>query len=417
MAFGVAFWVGTAAFVAATALESEAQATKAKTIRGIRRGEAEDITKKNIEAGEQTQATADRFKGAERTALTELQDRRNIESLKEVEEDVREGTDPTDTGFAGTSQTFATEREARQAEDAEKAEADRLASARFLSPGQSALAEKQFIQDLGIENQSLALDARGIQQVANAKVAGVGLKNQGLITMLKIISYAASAYSLATAAAGTAVTKAGEEAYKKAAEKAVEEAAKKGAVSATTKATLKSTFEAAGYSSMYAHPLFEGAKWAEIGASSLPGATNALTNQAAQLANTPLTGQEAFKAGLANSPDPFLQTLYTPAEVSQVGGSAVPGFAPTNFAEVGAHVSPAYARGSLADQALAKKLAGTGEFLQLGTKSAVPFDNPELLELLEQFELRGARTEIPKKIYPKAMLDTYPKPKIIQQYR
>jgi len=158
--------------------------------------------------------------------------------------------------------------------------------------------------------------------------------------MLKIISYAASAYSLATAAAGTAVTKAGEEAYKKAAEKAVEEAAKKGAVSATTKATLKSTFEAAGYSSMYAHPLFEGAKWAEIGASSLPGATNALTNQAANLVNTPgvgeavqtslYPGQNAYNigSGLQSLPptadDAFFGysgTSYTPADISQVGGS------------------------------------------------------------------------------------------------
>jgi hypothetical protein len=217
MAFGVAFYVAVAASVSAAYVESEAQKTKARTIRGIRQREAEDITKKNIESGEQTQATADRFKGPERTALTELQDRRNIESLKEVEEDVREGTDPTDTGFAGTSQTFATEREAQQAVDAKKAEADQLASARFLSPGQSALAEKQFIQDLGIKNQGLALDARGIQQVANAEVAGVPLKNQGLVTMLKIISYAASAYSIATAGAASATTKAGEEAAKKAA--------------------------------------------------------------------------------------------------------------------------------------------------------------------------------------------------------
>ena len=75
-----------------------------------------------------------------------------------------------------------------------------------------------------------------------------------------------------------------------------------------------------------------------------------------------------------------------------MGGSAVPGFAPTNFAEVGAHVSPAYARGSLADQALAKKLAGTGEFLQLGTKSAAPLPTGELeyLKLLEEFRIRNA---------------------------
>ncbi|HIB68181.1 MAG TPA: hypothetical protein EYO33_24585, partial [Phycisphaerales bacterium] len=206
MAFGVAFYVGIAATVAASYVESEAQKEKAREIRGIRQREAEDITKLNIQSGEQTQATADRFKGPERTALTELQDRRNIESLKEVKEDVREGTDPTDTGFAGTSQTFATEREARQALDAEKAEADRLASARFLSPGQSTVAEQQFIQDLGIDNQTLALDARGRQQVADAQVAGVSLKNQGLVTMLKIISYAATAYSIATAAASTATT-------------------------------------------------------------------------------------------------------------------------------------------------------------------------------------------------------------------
>ena len=295
MAFGVAFYVAVAASVAASYVESEAQKTKARTIRGIRQREAEDITKKNIESGEQTQATADRFKGADRTALTELQDRRNIESLKEVEEDVREGTDPSDTGFAGTSQTFAGKREERQAEDAKRAEADRLASARFLSPGQSALAEQQFIQDLGIENQTLALDARGRQQVANAQVAGVGLKNQGLVTMLKIISYAASAYSIATAGAASASTKAAQKTYEETVKKAITESATQAGLKETTKAALREQFAAAGFGSAYAHPLFEGVKFAEIGASSFPGATNALTNQAAQLANTPVpgfTGQE-----------------------------------------------------------------------------------------------------------------------------
>jgi len=383
MAFGVAFYVAVAASVAASYVESEAQKEKARTIRGIRSREAEDITKLNIQSGEQTQAAADQFKGAERTALTELQDRRNIASLKEVEEDVREGTDPADTGFAGTSQTFATKRESQQAEDAKRAEEDRLASARFLSPGQSTVAEQQLLQDLGIENQTLALDARGRQQVADAQVAGVGLKNQGLVTLLKIISYAATAYSLATAAAGTAAKKGAQKAYEEGAKKVAKEAAEKGIVSQTNRTMLAQLAKEAGVST-YSSAVFD----ANIWASGVGGASEIST-----------AGKEAFKAGLANSPDPFLQTLYTPAQTSQVSGSAVPGFAPTNFAEVGAHVSPAYARGSLADQALAKKLAGTGEFLQLGTKSAVPFDNPELLEILEAFEFRNPRGGAQKTIF------------------
>ena len=95
------------------------------------------------------------------------------------------------------------------------------------------------------------------------------------------------------------------------------------------------------------------------------------------------------------------------AALQQGSGSAVPGFAPTNYAEVGASVSPAYARGSLADQALAQKLAGTGEFLQLGTKSTTPplrsryplFDDPELLELLGEFEFRNPRGGAQKTIF------------------
>jgi len=334
MALGVAFYVGVAASISAAYVSSEAQKSRAKEIRGIRQREAEDITQLNIQSGEQTQATADRFKGPERTALTELQDRRNIESLKAVQEDVREGTDPTDTGFAGTSQTFATKREERQAIDAEKLAADQLASARFLSPGQSTLAEQQFIQDLGIENQTLALDARGRQQVADAQVAGVGLKNQGLVTMLKIISYAASAYAITTAAAGTAATEASKKAYEETVKKAVTESATQAGLKESTKAALREQFAAAGFESAYAHPLFEGVKFAEIGASSFPGATNALTNQAAQLANTPGVGEAVQSAGpslydqgLQNLPNTwenrFFENIreYTPADISQTSGS------------------------------------------------------------------------------------------------
>ena len=49
MALGVAFYVAVAASVSAAYVESEAQKTKARTIRGIRSREAEDITKKNID--------------------------------------------------------------------------------------------------------------------------------------------------------------------------------------------------------------------------------------------------------------------------------------------------------------------------------------------------------------------------------
>jgi hypothetical protein len=415
MALGVAFYVAVAASVSAAYVESEAQKTKARTIRGIRSREAEDITKKNIESGEQTQATADRFKGPERTALTESQDRRNIESLKAVQEDVREGTDPSDTGFAGTSQTFAGKREERQAEDAEKAEADRLASARFLSPGQSGLAEQQFIQDLGIENQGLALEARGIQQVANAEVAGVPLKNQGLVTMLKIISYAASAYSIATAGAASAGTEAGKKAYEETAKKAIEEAAKEGAVRESTKVALREQFAAAGFESAYAHPLFEGATFGKIAANAAPGGTNAITNTASQLANTPVAtnvtsqGPSLYQQGLQNLPSTaenrFFENLveYTPADISQTGGST--GAFGENFSTYGVKPPSVDFAGGLAPSA--KSL--DDEFFRV------------LLKQQEEqafFDIHGFAPPRPGVPDPFARpLSSYPKPKIIQQYR
>jgi len=353
MAFGVAFYVAVAASVAASYVESEAQKTKARTIRGIRSREAEDITKLNIQSGEQTQATADRFKGPERTALTESQDRRNIESLKEVQEDVREGEDLTDTGFAGTSKTFATEREAQQAVDAKKLEADQLASARFLSPGQSALAEQQFIQDLGIENQGLALDARGRQQVANAQVAGVGTKNQGLVTMLKIISYAASAYSIATAGAASATTKAGEEAAKKGSELAAKQAMEKAATQSGTQFTAM--------------------------------APEAITFEAPSYFDQLMDYASSFGSGPAYEIRPGAESIYksTDALISQ-GGDPIQGFAPTNFGKAPGPVATA--------QPFDGGLAGVGKlpYLSTGPHNRLSplmqqfFDNPELLELVKE---------------------------------
>jgi len=416
MAFGVAFYIGTAALVSSMYLESEAQKAKAEEIRGVRQREAEDITKEDILSGQETKTVSERFKGPERTALTELQDRRNIESLKEVQEDVREGTDPTDTGFAGTSQTFATKREERQAIDAEKAEADRLASARFLSPGQSTLAEQQFIQDLGIENRTRAGNVKGIQQVADATVAGVGLKNQGLITMLKIISYVASAYALTTAPAKAAAQKASEEAYKKAAEKMAEHAVKGTITPAMRESFNQLAAEAGRTASSFA--IGSGDVLKNLGASAnvAPGAANLAENAAKAFINTPTVGQAAQSAGpslydqgLQNLPNTwenrFFENIreYTPADISQTGRST--GAFGENFSTYGVKSPSVDFAGGLAP-------------------SAGSLDDEFFRVLLEQerldefYNIHGFSPRTTSKgSFDLNPLSSYPKTKAIQQYR